>query len=496
MTTSIKNLTPRQAWQTIPTDQWGTQEIQHLLRRAGFASNPEQVKEVRARGLEATLKKWFSKATPMTEPQETLMASEGMVQMRSMIRETEDPKEKNELRRKQREMNINSYRDYGIRWLQFARQPEYSPQEKYVMFLQDIFVVGRQAVQETGQLYDHQALLREQGLGSYPELAKQVSRSPAMIKYLNLNRNTKRAPNENFARELFELFTLGEGNYTEKDIKEAARAFTGYRYGDEGFKFIPNQHDNGEKTVFGQTGNFGGDEVIDIVYQQEAAQTFVPRELIAFYLTEDPLPESYVSELGQLWKAHGFDMSYLLITFFSSRAFYAPEFRGNLIKSPVQYYLGMCQDMDLDVVPLASRTLGFLRSMGQEFYNPPNVRGWVGGRHWINATTLEARRQLTRSLFWGINEEKLNADQVQDIKAARAEGYTRFSISGKEMVAMYQKGAPTVVNELCLQLFSKPLNNDFQKRLEDYLAKAENGKYHSTRDVILTLLQCPQYHLC
>ncbi len=496
MTTSIKNLTPRQAWQAVPPDQWGEKETRHLLRRAGFSSTPEEVENTRSRGLDATLEAWFSTPTPMPEPQEVLEYTEESSQMEAMVRETKDPEKKREIRREQRKLRGEAYQDYGIRWLQFARQPATSPQEKYVLFLQNIFVVGRQSVPQTDLLFDHQDLLRMKGFGSYRDLAKAVSRSPAMIKYLNLDRNTKSAPNENFARELFELFTLGEGNYSEKDIKEAARAFTGYRVGKDGFRFSGKHHDDGMKTVFDKTGRFNGDDVIDLVYQQPAAQTFVPREMVHFYLSEQPLPEPFIRELGRVWRMHNFDMSTLLQTFFRSRIFYAPEYRMNLIKSPVQFYVGVFQDAKLDIPPLPSRTLSRLRSMGQEFYNPPNVRGWVGGRHWINATTLEARRQLTRTLFWGINEDKLNADELRDLKAARAAGHTDFNISSSDLKYLYGQPPEYVVNHLCRLFLTEMPSEAFRQQLEAHIARAEGGKYRSTREVIQTILQTPQYQLC
>lgn len=496
MTTSIKNLTPRQAWQALPPDEWGEDETRHLLRRAGFSSTPNEVERVRKQGLKATLDQWFGEFTPMPRPEDTRLYTEQNPAMSAMIRETKDDEEKRKLQREQRQQRNAAYQDFGIRWLQFAREPANSVQEKYVLFLQDIFVVDRQSIQESDRLYNHQALLRSKGLGPYPELAKAVSRSPAMIKYLNLDRSTKGAPNENFARELFELFTLGEGNYTEQDIKQAARAFTGYRIDKKGFNFVEKYHDKGEKTVFGQTGNFSGDEVIDLVYTQPAARTFVPREMVKFYLSEQPLPEPFINELGQSWAAHKFAMSFLLKTFFASRIFYAPEYRMNLIKSPVQYYLGMYQDSELDIPPLINRTLSPLRAMGQEFFNPPNVRGWVGGRHWINATTLEARRQLAQTIFWGINEDQLNADSLADLNEFRAAGYETFYLSGTSLKYLYNKTPRYVANHLCLTYLPQMPSEKFRLYLEDHLAKSAGGKYKCVREVIQAILQSPQYQLC
>ena len=479
----------------LPANQFGQTEAQHLLRRAGFSATPDTVKQVLGDGLDATLKRWFSKPVAMPVPDETEELVEEAVEMQAMIRRTDDQKKKNMMRRQLREQNKEAYQEYGIRWLQFAGEPRLSVQEKYVMFLQDIFVVGRDAVRGTGYLFKHQNLLRRDGFGSYRDLAKAVSRSPAMIRYLNLDKSYKKAPNENFARELFELFTLGEGNYTEQDIKEAARAFTGYRLGATDFRFAPGQHDGGVKTVFGETGRFDGDDVIDIVYRQPAAHEFVPRELVRFYLTEEPLPGAYTRDLGRAWRMRSFNMSYLLKKFFGSQLFYAPECRGNMIKSPVHYYLGLCQDLNLDVAPFPGPVLGSLRSMGQEFYNPPNVRGWVGGKHWINATTLAARRHLAKRLFDPINEDKLNADDYVELEAARAAGRAEFVVSRERLKTIAREDPDFIVDHFCSYFLPRSPNKDMRAKLVNHLKVPPGEKQHHVKDVILVLLQSPQYQL-
>jgi hypothetical protein len=162
----------------------------------------------------------------------------------------------------------------------------------------------------------------------------------------------------------------------------------------------------------------------------------------------------------------------------------------------VQFYVGTCQSLDLDVPPLPGRILGQLRAMGQEFYNPPNVRGWVGGKHWINATTLEARRQLTKSLFWGINVDNLNDDERRDVEAAREAGRDHFALTSADMKFIYKQPPQFGVTYLCNQLLAVQPSEAYRETLEDHLARAEGGKYTSTREVIQAILQSPQYQLC
>ena len=267
------------------------------------------------------------------------------------------------------------------------------------MFLQDVLVVGLPKTRNPYWLYLHQSLLRENINSNFDTLCKAVSRSPAMIKYLDLQQNRKGHPNENFARELFELFILGEGNYTEKDIKEAARAFTGYKIRNNEFFFNRRQFDDGSKIVFNRKGQWNGDDVIDLALDQSAARTFLPNEFLHFYLSTDvTLEDSYLKSLGNIWRRNHFNLSSLIKTVFKSRIFFHSQFRGNLIKSPTHFYFGLLQDLNLDVAPFPTFTLNALRNMGQPFFAPPNVRGWVGGENWINASTLAARRQFIERL--------------------------------------------------------------------------------------------------
>ena len=319
--------------------------------------------------------------------------------------------------------------DMSIHWMQFAARPENSAYAKWVLFLSDVYVVSYEKVNRTPLIYRHVDTLARHGLGPAPVLTKAISRSPAMITYLDLNQSRRGAPNENFARELFELFVLGEGNYTEKDIKESARAFTGYRLRPPAeFVFAPLQHDTGPKTIFGQTGNFSGDEVIDLAYGTKAAGAFLPHEMVKFYLSDAMLPKDYLLAIGERWQAQGYDLRWLAHAFFGSRLFFAPEFRGNFIKSPVQFYLGLVQDLDLSVAPIPRFVLNPLRQMGQVLFTPPNVRGWVGGRNWINSAALAARRTMVEMLFNPINEKTLNADELVDVAAARSRGQADFAV--------------------------------------------------------------------
>lgn len=476
--------------------QWSEAHAKHLLRRIGFSATPGTVKEAMQRGLDGTLEHYFGTLRPMLIPEKVKLEVAETPKLKRKIRQTQDPEIRRQLQREIRMLDINSYQDFGISWLTFARQQDNSPQEKYIMFLQDIFVVGRGKVRANAFLFQHQNMLRKVGYGTYPEIAKAVSRSPAMIQYLDLHRSTRQSPNENFARELFELFTLGEGNYTEKDIKEAARAFTGYRFKGGEFHFYENAYDTDPKTVFGRTGHWNGDEVIDIVYEQSAAATFVPREFIKFYVTEDALDEPYIQQLGKQWAENGFDMHYLIETVFRSQLFYQPEYRGNLIKSPIHYYLGLCQDLRLDVAPFPNRIFGALRGMGQVFQRPPNVRGWVGGKHWINTSTLSARRQVAQVFFKPINEKNLNADDYVELQAARAEGRAEFVVTDERLSGLADKSPSFIAEHFCGYFLPAEPPPAFRDTLVQFLESRRGKDYiEGIQDVTIAILQSPHYQL-
>jgi uncharacterized protein (DUF1800 family) len=320
-----------------------------------------------------------------------------------------------------------------------------------------------------------------------------------MVRFLDLQSSNKKAPNENFARELFELFVLGEGNYTETDVKEAARAFTGYRLRADDFQFAPSRHDDTPKTVFGKTGAFTGDDVIDLAYQQPAAGRFIPREMAKFYLGEDPLSPDYLDPLGEWWRSTGYDLRQLAHRFFGSRLFFHPVFRGSYIKRPVQFYLGLVQDLNINVAPYPRHSLNTLRLMGEELYRPPNVRGWVGGRLWINSGTFNARRQLVETLFTAINEENLNADEQLELAAARSQGIGTFTVNEERLEKMLETMTPDQITARFVDYFLPvKVGASYRESVRAFLTgeTADNKRLARLRSTAVTLLQSPEYQLC
>ncbi|MFT3782041.1 MAG: DUF1800 domain-containing protein [Nibricoccus sp.] len=487
-----------EAWQPLPPDQWDEAAARHLLFRTTWSAQPAEVTRATKEGLQPTLNRLFPpQAEPFPTPKLVADLQEDTPEFTQKIRAA-TPEEKRMLQKEARDRSQQAFSDMAVRWLQFAADPQRSAFEKWVLFLSDIYVVSFEKVRNAALIHDHFGKLREYALGPAPHLTKAISRSPAMIQYLDLQESKKDAPNENFARELFELFVLGEGNYTEADIKQAARAFTGYRRQYGTFRFAQNQHDTGKKTVFGHTGNFDGDEVIDLAYKQPAAARFVPNEMVKFYLSETPLPPETVAELGDWWRSQKFNLRALAHRFFGSRAFFDSAGRGNFIKSPVQFYLGLVQDLQLDVAPLPRRVLGSLRQMGQNLFTPPNVRGWVGGRNWINSSTFSARRQLVQTLFYPINEANLNADEQAELARARDGGRTRFTVDPDWLKKIAKDDAPSAAEQVIATFLPTQTDGEVRRKIADFIgtAPSPNQRVEKTRSAIIALLQSPEYQLC
>lgn len=495
---------PSEAWDPLPEAAWNAEAAAHLLRRAGWTALPGATEVAAREGLNATLDRLFP-AQPAHFPKPALieqMERETLDYRRRMFEAT--PEERRLLQRELRERFQSSLMDMTVKWLQFSAQPENAAFQKWVLFLSDIYVVAFEKVPRTPLLYRHFDIIARHALGAAPALTKAISRSPAMILYLDLQANRREAPNENFARELFELFVLGEGNYTETDIKQSARAFTGYRLGAGGteFFFAPRQHDSGRKTIFGHTGNFAGDDVIDLAYGTPAAGAFMPHEMTKFYLSDEMLPKEYLYSLGDRWRTEGrYDLRWIAKRFFGSKLFYAPEFRGAFIKSPVQYYLGMIQELELNVLPAPRFIINPMRQMGQMLFNPPNVRGWVGGRRWINSASLEARRGLVEFLYAPLNERALNQDELLLVVAAKTNGEAVFKVAPERFDPLLELTPEAVAERLCRAFLAVPASQGYRNRIAEFIAG--NGADDSGREVFRRLtrsavgiMQSAEYQLC
>jgi hypothetical protein len=273
-------------------------------------------------------------------------------------------------------------------------------QEKMTLFWHGHFTSSPEKGTTAQELLAQNQLFREYALGNIQNLTLHVAQDPAMLRYLDNNVNVAAHPNENFARELMELFTLGIGNYTEADIRESARAFTGWTFrrdpdGTGTFYDNARQHDDGSKTFLGRTGNFSGTDIIAIIFTQPAAAKFFANRLISFFVYNDPEPQ-LVDAVAALLVRNRFEVAPVLATLLRSNVFYSNRAYRALVKSPVEFVVGTHQMFNVPTVELTE--LGALRTMGQVLFYPPNVKGWDGGKAWINSQTVLTRENFANAV--------------------------------------------------------------------------------------------------
>lgn len=275
------------------------------------------------------------------------------------------------------------------------------------LFWHGHFTSGFREVRSSHLLYQQNQLLREHALGNFYQLLLRISTDPAMLIYLDSARNRKEQPNENYARELMELFTLGEGQYTEADIKAAARAFTGWTIDDRQFRFRRRQHDYDDKTFMGRTGPWNGGDIIQIILEQPAAHHYIVTRLWEFFCYDEP-ERSVVRGLSTTFRKNDFDIRPVVRQILTSRGFYSIQSRGRRIKSPVQLSVGTIRALGIteyDALAL-NRVLG---EMGQVLFQPPNVKGWDGGHKWINTATLFSRYNFVSAHRQWLSRTELRA---------------------------------------------------------------------------------------
>jgi uncharacterized protein (DUF1800 family) len=272
-------------------------------------------------------------------------------------------------------------------------------EEKLALFWHGHFATSDEKVRDYRKMLQQLELFRTHGNGNFRDLLLGVARNPAMLVYLDAGENIKGRPNENFGREILELFTMGVGHYTETDIREAARAFTGWT--NEGLKFVikPELHDEGEKTFLGQRGKWDGVEVIDLILSQEVTARFIAGKLYRYFVREDPSLE-LVTKLGTVLKDNQYALSPLLTTIFLSRDFYSPPSYDTQIKSPVYLVVSTYKKLGLREIPGVPDFDVTTRDLGQELFHPPNVAGWKGGSSWITPAVLLQRGDFARAVLF------------------------------------------------------------------------------------------------
>ena len=377
----------------------GLDDARHLLNRTGFAASQADIaafaKLTRAGAADKLLKAVQTVAT-QNPPAWVNEPPLPPVRLRDMSQEQRQAGQRKNVER------AFELREWWFREMLTTPSPL---TEKMTLFWHNHFATSQQKVRFTSLMYQQHAMLRRNALGNFGTMLREVARDPAMLIYLDGANSRKEQPNENFGREVMELFTLGEGHYSERDIKEVARAFTGWSVDrDTGqFMFRRGIHDYGNKTVLGKTGNFDGEQVIDILLRRPETAQFLTRKLWKEFVSPTP-DDAQVARFADGFRDSGYNIAKLMRALLTSDAFYALENRAALIKSPVEFVVGTMKQFEIEAPNLRPFVIGSAL-LGQNVFSPPNVKGWPGGEAWINSATLLGRKQLIDRLFR--NEDRM-----------------------------------------------------------------------------------------
>ena len=353
---------------------WTRRDATHLLWRAQFGATAAEITAAHQTGYGRALDRLLKQQTE----------SEEFQTVEPLLRETA--------------VDTGAIGDLQAWWL-YRMQHSANPfTEKLTLFWHNHFATSAAKVRSVPAMAAQNDLLRRECLGSFRRMLHGMAKDGAMLVWLDGNANRKRHANENFAREVMELFSLGEGNYTETDIKQAARAFTGWHVRNEKFWFNARQHDNTSKTVLGKTGNFDGGDVLDICLEQKACPRFLAYKLLRTFVLDQPA-EAHIAALAARIRHHDFALKPVVRELFASKLFYSAAARHAIIKSPLELVLGACRAL----VPrpnLAAANQACIQ-LGQAIFAPPTVKGWEGGRLWINSASLLQRNNLATALLDG-----------------------------------------------------------------------------------------------
>lgn len=502
-------------------NHWTLNEAAHLLNRAGFGGSPDEIRDLHAMGrhkavehlLNAKDDADFLPLPGWAEPEQAMEDAREFASMRGKFRKEMRNASSEELEKKRREAFKEIQRmsrERGIEaqgwWFRRILRTKAPLCEKMTLFWHDHFATSIQKVKQPVLMIRQNEMFRKHALGSFQELTAEVVEDPAMMLYLDTQSSKKGKPNENFAREVMELFTLGEGNYTEEDIRQAARAFTGYQLNRFNGEVSLNRRkwDDGEKTVFGKTGEFDGKDIVALIFEKPEAARFMTRKLWEFFVYENPA-DGPIHALAGAFQKSGFRVKPLLREIFLSQEFYSEVSIRSQIKSPVQFTISLLKQLEIESPP-PGFPITAQQQLGQTLFLPPNVAGWDWGQAWINTNTLLTRYNLAGFLTKG-------TDNPMIAKGAGSKVAKKFSGKGmKERAARgwdgpdYEQIAPRslrdnpeeLVDALVFRFFQGPVPEKARTSFIEYAISKKGAIFTNkeTAELCHLMLSTPYYQLC
>ena len=474
---------------------------QHLLWRAAFgpmAENAESLDTIAPKKMWELLLK-TSEKTPEKFNVAKNFADEYSAdgtKMADLQKKELTKEQKKEIQQQSRE----DLKKLNIQWLNTMINSEAQLREKMSLFWH-----GHFACRINNGFFQQELLelIRENALGNFKDILRGVSKSAAMIQFLNNQQNKKQHPNENFAREVMELFTMGRGNYSENDIKEAARAFTGWGFNIKGeFIFRVNQHDDGSKTVLNKTGNFDGDDIINLLLEQKQTAKFITKKIYKYFVN-DTIDEAKAEWLSNRFYKNNYDLKKLLEDIFTSDWFYDEKNIGTRIKSPVELLAGIRRLLPMEMENDQSQLL-FQRTLGQILFYPPNVAGWPGGKSWIDSSSLMLRLRIPQII---------TANEALEIKPKDDDDVMMgqmMSDNFKRKKDLLKQGTAKIDWTIVNKIFEKVPRENLLQKIKDTVLQTKSqlsntvlDKYLNTesrenyiKSVIVNVMSTPEYQLC
>ena len=425
---------------------WSSREAAHLLGRAQFGFTPKELELATKESLVATVDRLLAPQAESVEYQ----------QAEAALRKTS--------------LATGEIGDLKVWWLYRMWASANPLGEKLAVLWHNHFATSYAKVRSVPQMLAQNDLIRTHARGDFKQLLHGMAVDTAMLVWLDGNANRKRHPNENFAREIMELFALGVGNYTEQDIQEAARSFTGWHMREGAFWFNRLQHDESPKTVFGQTGNFDGKQIVDLCLAQPACPRFLAMKLLKTFVLTNPTAEIIDAVAARL-SHHQLILAPVMRELLTSQLFFEVAHRRTVIKSPLDLVVGSLRSVAQTVKwPPIVKLLG---ELGQDVFEPPSVKGWEGGRLWINSSTLLMRTNFATALASG--------EQVATLLKSVSDGAGGTSES--------------VVARIDKLLLAGAADERLRADLVTHHKQADGDAVQKLRSVMQLVLSLPEYQL-
>lgn len=456
-----------------------TKHIQHLYWRAGFGILPEELINLSKNSKTEVVTHLFKNSSTVTPLKIDTSELDEVIYSMSKI-------SKSKFRELLKKSNLKSL-ELNTAWINRLIYPTELLRERMTLFWANHFVCEDKNVVYIQQ---YNNTLRKHALGNFSDFVKAIAKEASMVKYLNNKQNRKAKPNENFARELLELFTLGNGNYSEKDIKEAAKAFTGWNHNRAGkFIFRKLQHDFNEKEFLGSKGNFDGDDIIDLILKEKQCARFICTKIYKYFVNEN-LNMQHIEEMTAIF-FKDYNIEKLMRFVFLSDWFYDVNNIGSKIKSPIEFIVGMNKIVPVKFID--DKGLLYLQKLlGQVLLRPPNVAGWKGGKSWIDSNTIMIRLKLASVL---LNNAIIALEEKSDFEDSYQMYYDKMNNRKKKLDTLPNWNVfetffkNTNIDELKGSLIITDLNNGTQQLLNQL-------KIDTKRNYCVQLMSLPEYQLC